>query len=473
VYVHAIPLCVAGVLHSFAEPRTVFLFGGLTATVIYTYLIYRECRGKEIALTPLTCFLFWFALVLGPTPVYVALRFPEDQAVPFLIWLVPMQAVATGYVITLLGACCLHLGIVLGRGKQKEAGSEQQGQRGSLSVHSVVLCAAISTLYAWFGGSLLFLGSTFGYLLQDIGPAAACLYAASRKSGLKEEWTKLFVLVPVCAILAIAQGGGGAGSKIGFFNAMLPLVWFFLVDRRRRRIFFAVSPLVAGVFIFYITPTVSTARELYGSANVSAENLLEVSRTQVADSFYRDPGEYALQSMDHFVWRAFTEPIAVGYIVTRVENEGYTNGSTLAYVIWGAVPRIFWEDKPVVNRGQWFTSDVGFSMTAESATTSTGMTSPGELYWNFGWIGVMVGMGGLGFLISALLWRLASPDPRASLVTMLPYVHVLMNFMVMQDAEAGTAYLQIVLTFLLYFALAKFVQSLSLRNRMAAFGFGD
>lgn len=161
----------------------------------------------------------------------------------------------------------------------------------------------------------------------------------------------------------------------------------------------------------------------------------------------------------------YSEPIATGYIVTKVAAEGYANGSELAYLTWAVIPRAFWRDKPLVSRGEWFTSEVGSSINEGASTTSTGMTSPGELYWNFGWAGVVVGMWLLGYLISRLLWRLALPDPRASLIAMLPYITILGTFMLYQDSEAGSSILRIVQAYLLFLLVARIARSVRLTPR--------
>ena len=459
ICIHAVPLCVAGVLHLFAEPQTVFLVGGTTATCTYLYLIRRECRGKRIVLTPLTCFLFWFGLVLGPTSVYIALRFSEDQAFGFLIWLVPVQAVVTGYVMTLLGACCLHLGMVLGLPGGREGVRREAVEHAALMIPTLFGCAAVSVLFATYAKSLQFVGSTIGYLLVGVGPAAACLYASSRRCGFRQKWAKLFILLPVTALLALAAGG--SGSKLAIFSGAIPILWFFLGERKRRKYLLAIGPLIAGVFVFVVAPAVNRARLAHGSANVTAPDILD-TRQELTDEFRRGPQDYVLRSVDYAALRLFIEPIAAGYIANRVAAEGYTNGSELAYLMWAVIPRVFWKDKPLVSRGEWFTSEIGFSMNEGASTTSTGMTSPGELYWNFGWAGVAIGMSLLGYLISRLLWRLALPDPRASLIAMLPFVHILSNFMLYQDSEAGSSMLGIVQAYLLFFMVAKIARSVRL-----------
>ncbi len=78
VCIHAVPLCVAASASSVrGTVDRVSRRWGDGDMHVSLYLIQRECWGKRIVLTPLTCFLFWFGLVLGPTSVYVALPIPR------------------------------------------------------------------------------------------------------------------------------------------------------------------------------------------------------------------------------------------------------------------------------------------------------------------------------------------------------------------------------------------------------------
>jgi hypothetical protein len=444
------------------DARAVLLCGGIVATVVYAYLIIEECWKRELLLTPLTAFLFWYWLVLGVTAIYMAVRFPEYQTVQFLVWLVPMSKVATGYVLILLGACCLHSGVVYGlpsRMNTRDVGRLIEPT--SLSLYIVLLCCITSVLYSRYSGSLLFLGSTVGYLMQDIGPAAACIYALGRRSGLLAEWDKMFALLPITALLMLAEGGHG--SKAGFVSGSIPLLWFFLIDRGRRKFLLVFGPIAAAVYILCVTPAVSLARNNVGTPNVTAPDIIDAGRMQMI-AFIRDPQTYLLRWSDEVAMRIFAGPVAVGYIASRVETSGYSYGNSFKYLIWASVPRIFWKDKPVVNRGQWFTSEIGASVTEGSATTSTGMTSPGELYWNFGWLGVIAGMWLIGYLTAKLLWGLALPDPRAGIVTMLPYVHALTNAMGYTDAEAGSSILNIIQAYLLFLFVGHLVRAVSFRK---------
>jgi hypothetical protein len=119
----------------------------------------------------------------------------------------------------------------------------------------------------------------------------------------------------------------------------------------------------------------------------------------------------------------------------------------MAYTAYAFIPRVIWPDKPAVPRGAWFTAYIGFSPSEEEATTSTGMTATGELYWNFGIPGVLIGMFTIGCLLGGL-WRMAGADPRHSLLRMLLYVLVMVNMTNMP--EAITVFVSIAATFLAF-----------------------
>jgi hypothetical protein len=75
---------------------------------------------------------------------------------------------------------------------------------------------------------------------------------------------------------------------------------------------------------------------------------------------------------------------------TRVPFQG---GWSLAYIPAAYVPRLLWPGKPKFTTGGWVTANFGYGPHIES---STGATWMGELYFNFGWTGILVGMTLLG-----------------------------------------------------------------------------
>ena len=74
-------------------------------------------------------------------------------------------------------------------------------------------------------------------------------------------------------------------------------------------------------------------------------------------------------------------------------------GETFKYLAFSFIPRIFWPGKPFVTQSTWFTYYIGMAASPEDATASTGITAVGELYWNFGYPGVILGMLLLGIAV--------------------------------------------------------------------------
>jgi len=83
-------------------------------------------------------------------------------------------------------------------------------------------------------------------------------------------------------------------------------------------------------------------------------------------------------------------------IVQGTENGvPFQHGYTLTPIISSFVPRIIWPDKPDVPVGRMVNK--AFHVT-EQEETYISPSHLGELYWNFGWSGVVVGMTIIGAL---------------------------------------------------------------------------
>ena len=101
----------------------------------------------------------------------------------------------------------------------------------------------------------------------------------------------------------------------------------------------------------------------------------------------------------------------------------------------------------------------------EEATTSTGITTVGELYWNFGTIGVIVGMLAYG-IFTGLLWRMAGKYPVARPLHMLLYVIVTIG--VMDMPEAVTVFSAVLANLLIFGTLFMFLDQYRRKSRSYA-----
>ncbi len=93
-------------------------------------------------------------------------------------------------------------------------------------------------------------------------------------------------------------------------------------------------------------------------------------------------------------------------VVNLVERNGFYNGTASAPIITALIPRILWPDKPLIQLGAWFALEIGVGMRTSygTANNSINMTVAGELYLDFGWIGVILGSLLFGAFL-AFLWN--------------------------------------------------------------------
>jgi hypothetical protein len=89
-----------------------------------------------------------------------------------------------------------------------------------------------------------------------------------------------------------------------------------------------------------------------------------------------------------------------------VDEGGFLHGQTMEYLGYAFIPRFLWPDKPTIAKGAWFALRIGLARILPDGriSNSINMTIPGELYLNFGWMGVCCGMVIVGLAIS-LLWH--------------------------------------------------------------------
>gem|GEM_PF-6295132 len=94
---------------------------------------------------------------------------------------------------------------------------------------------------------------------------------------------------------------------------------------------------------------------------------------------------------------------ALTMIVARTpEVVQFQGGETLLFAIYGLIPRAIWSGKPsIIMCG---VNNQYFSGRGADANTCAAMTVPGELYWNFGTAGIIVGLFAIGLLLG-LVYR--------------------------------------------------------------------
>lgn len=216
----------------------------------------------------------------------------------------------------------------------------------------------------------------------------------------------LVILIPLATIF-----GAATGSKREALNAVAIVVITRMVIKET----IGWKWVVAGVLgIALLYPFNRYYQDyLIGGARASAvEALADPGRIVnslgrfVAESNVADLLE---EGLDATALRI--DGLGVTSVIVR-ETPGlvpYQRGRTIALIFLAPIPRAIWPDKPEFTVGQWVTDNYSHGL-----DTRTAPTQIGELYFNFGWMGVMGGMLVLGTLIRLMSQALTGRNATAA-----------------------------------------------------------
>lgn len=116
-----------------------------------------------------------------------------------------------------------------------------------------------------------------------------------------------------------------------------------------------------------------------------------------------------------------------GYIIENIpEKLDFQYGSTLLAWLVGFVPRSLWEQKPAISLGPL----IGKAIYDDPSTRITG-TPPGfiaELYLNFGYLGIIVGMAILGAFVRVVQFTFSEELQNKNIFASMVYFFVIFNF---------------------------------------------
>jgi len=458
----ALSLTVVGVLY-LSEPRTTLIVGGLLCVAVYAYLGFKEARKAPLWLSPLSFYFFWYCIGMGVSPLYLGLTTGPKDSVRFAsdLTMVSLPDLATGYVLYLIGSLALHVGIQLFRPQPIQ--SEKPVLQGKLLLFLVAI---------WIGGILFQLNpASFGFLgatakilsVAVVGSVSAFAVTQGKALGLSRI---SFVAILMLGTAGLFFANLASGSKAYIMFSFLPIFWFFLI-RPRLRLWLPALALGLGIFYFaLVAPVVQTSRQspLEEGQNPRA-HLIETFETWNREKPVQFDQSFLAEQLDQFVNRQF-DAVPVGFLVGEVDQSGLVFGETMEYAAYAFVPRLLWPDKPSVTRGAWFSTRLGLFQTEADATTSVGMTAVGELYWNFGLPGIVIGMLSIG-LGQGVLWRMAGGDPRGKPIHMLLYVSLMLGMTDMPEAVSVVVSLAVTfLTFKAAFVVLEMINGH--RNRVTS-----
>lgn len=423
---HLVLLELGALLLYFFTPAMCLLLSGVVIGASLILLGIVEARRGSLWLNPLSVFLLFLGVQMGPATIYASLGLFNEGSLAFARG-VPAHDVAVGYFITLIGTFAMHLGLVTFRPSAQRYLPVPLNWK----PHLVFLLYALGLAAIYAPKSFSFLGM-FGGMLQW-GCMAVLLAFAFSEEGVRGNFAMRLAFAGGVALYVAAAFFGESNSKSYTMLAVLPAIVFLTRRRQYYKWIPAAVLLLLVLYLGVVAPAVNTSRNI--RQGDSYDRVMEGLRS--SSPFYTgEPVPLSLvNEFDRLMKRLFEVPQVTGFMVGEVGRSGLQLGATMQDFYYAFIPRIIWPGKPPVSRGAWFTTYLGMSYSEAEATTSTGMTIVGEWYWDFGIGGVAFGMFFTGVLFSGL-WRLAGSNPVLRPASMFLYVALIVNVLNLPDASA-------------------------------------
>jgi hypothetical protein len=239
----------------------------------------------------------------------------------------------------------------------------------------------LGSLNPWLAG-----GFILAIMLQPLGILIAT-YAQCRY--------KRFYMMPVLIAMVLTQLLMGFVTDVkadALTGALVVIVTKVLVEGRLPKSW--IVALIAFVAVaFPVLQANRVARGMSGADHSDAAK--DIGQTIAkAIELSKDSSPYVEQQ------QSFLERLSlVGSVQTIVTHTGvdapFQHGYTLTPMLTTFIPRVIWPNKPDVQAGRVMNKEFHISPVADTYISPSHL---GELYWNFGWTGVVLGMTFIGAL---------------------------------------------------------------------------
>jgi oligosaccharide repeat unit polymerase len=232
----------------------------------------------------------------------------------------------------------------------------------------------------------------------------------------KHKLSKFFALIITLMLVHFI-----GGVRIDFIRIVLVIAGFYLFYIKKLRVKFFVSSFLIIFIIFYLI--------VWGAIR---HKTIPVDESKFLNEYFIiDKLDFPML-LDNFL-----------LILDTVPNQiPFQHGSTYARLIYLFIPRFVWQNKPI-DMGTWITMNLrGESNSLTSATA----TNFGEMYLNFGYLGIILGSYILGFLLKVIV--IYYKFQQNSKNSMGICVSLILSFLLFEQWRGSFGY-----TFLIYFVL--------------------
>jgi hypothetical protein len=240
-------------------------------------------------------------------------------------------------------------------------------------------------------------GMTFVVLLGNlVQPLGVLLLAYGYARFRTMTWLALILAV---VSIQVVIGFVSDIKSSAMLAGILVILAKTLVDNRLPKAWIVGSALFLAVaFPVFQAYRAEVAGERGMTRTEAARDLAKVIEISLASRDKVASGHNAERSQSFFERASVKGNAELAFDHTGIDTP-FQNGRTLLDLPFAFIPRLIWPNKPGVPAGQLFNKE--FTPGGDPDT----FISPshlGELYWNFGWLGVIVGMTSIGAMLGAV-----------------------------------------------------------------------
>ena len=277
-----------------------------------------------------------------------------------------------------------------------------------------VVMWVVGTLSMFYWGVFIVTDTTIEATKEGLAKLSPLAIAANLLAGMLQPFGILLIayawrtskskwLLPIVVAVVLVQivlGFVVNIKSLAMIAGILVIVTCVFVDGRLPKAWIA-----AGVvFVIVGFPILQASRsEVHGERHIARSTILEnlgstLGIALAAKDRVNTGEDRALTFLERTSVRG-----SVQMIVERTgEGVKFQNGYTLVPLLSSFIPRLLWPDKPDVATGRIVNKEFNVS---EYEDTFISPSILGELYWNFGWAGVILGMALIGGAVGSLASR--------------------------------------------------------------------
>lgn len=372
------------------------------------------------------------------------------------------EGITTALIVSFVGLSCLLLGFYLTPLRFTRLFPETTldlNQQKARIVAVVLGCVGAPILVLVVGLSVSSgISSILSLLAQWPTLAIAILYVLELRGELPLP-LRLFlwvILIPISIIVGLGSGLLSIPMK-----AVLVLLWLNWAVRKRT----PVKAVFVCFLIFFLFQGVKNDfRESVWYGSEQKIGAVEKGWTFISLLSDRITGDYekTIQtSTEQTAKRTALLQTLAAVVESTPDTIPYWGGETYIPLLVSPIPRLIWPDKPSMTLGQDFGHRYDL-IDDDDLQTSANLPQMVELYANFGWLGIIIGMLLLGVFYRVLYAMINHPQQGSGGIL---FACMIFYNLILIEADLGLSLASLMQTVIPYYVLFRYISNRGLRRK--------